>query len=186
MNLYSSTTTIRDGTLNFDTPLTNAAAILSTGGVLNMNASIDGATLVVAPAAGSARVNITVSERLAALDIGDGGVVTLGAAAPAPFAASAAPEPRALSLLAASALALLANRRRRAQGAARFQPPTQIPRAQRQIECAGRREKWRFARSVGSAVGKPPLLGSALDEPLSCFRKNSAIPVIRFSRGIRM
>lgn len=50
------------------------------GGILNLDAELTsaaGSTINVTPAAGTANLNISVSQTLAALNIGDGGVVTL-------------------------------------------------------------------------------------------------------------
>ena len=103
-------------------------SLVATGGMVNLNSPLGtgGSSLDVSPTAGTAEVNVATSQILSALNIGDGGVVTLGsinlaaaeagdAAAPgltAPDAVQAVPEPGALSLLAGGVLSLLARRRR--------------------------------------------------------------------------
>jgi autotransporter-associated beta strand protein len=90
---YTGVTTIIDGTLNLDGPIGGGANIVNASG---------GAT------------NFHVSQTLAELSIANGAEVTLGAAAPAPFADGAAvPEPGTAGLLLLGALSLLSRRARK-------------------------------------------------------------------------
>ena len=74
-------TVVKDGT---NTLTLNGITAFSTldvvGGVLNLDAALTsaaGSTINVIPTTGTANLNISVSQTLAALTIGDGGVVTL-------------------------------------------------------------------------------------------------------------
>ena len=76
---------------------TNLETTLGTGfSILNANAT----------------TNLGVSQTLEELNIGDGATVTLGAAAPAPLAAIAVPEPGSLALVFAGMLGMFARRKR--------------------------------------------------------------------------
>ncbi len=104
--------------------LTGSGALSYTGvtnaneGTLNVNSAL-GAGANIVNANGGA-TNFNVSETLAELNIANGAVVTLGAAAPAPFAgehslaagSAAVPEPGAMSLLVLGTLGFFGRRRR--------------------------------------------------------------------------
>ena len=91
------------------------------GGTLNINGTLGAGTNVVNAKAGA--TNFGVSQTLAVLDIGDGAVVTLCAAAPAPASEfeggfeggetlAAVPEPGSIGLLLAGAVAVFGRRRK--------------------------------------------------------------------------
>ena len=110
------------GRTNLNSSLSNATITDAAGAILNVNANASGSTVNV-----SGNTVFTVSQNLVALNIGTGGVVTVGlpalAEAPKIFAASgglidaaenatqAVPEPGSLVLIALGALGLLGLRR---------------------------------------------------------------------------
>lgn len=115
----STLTKVGNGTLSIYGTQTYATLVTS-GGTTTVNTPVGtGASTVFA----NANTNFTVSQTLAALNIGDGATVVLGTSlAPAPalefamsesaVAAAAVPEPTSLGLLLVSALGMLARRRR--------------------------------------------------------------------------
>ena len=94
----------------------NYNTLTTSDGITNISGSLTGGTATVNA---NATTNFTASQTLAALNIGDGAVVTLGQLAPFPGngegnpqAFAAVPEPGLIGLLLAGALGLAARRRR--------------------------------------------------------------------------
>ncbi len=124
------------GTLTLN-GVTSFSTLNVTGGILNLDAALTtaaGSTINVLPPSGAASLNISMSQTLAALNIGSGAVVTLGAAVAAPALAlsedfgsiadsegftgigvAAVPEPGTATLLAGGLASLFASRRRRSR-----------------------------------------------------------------------